>query len=396
MCLFSTSQVKLAVFSHFCQYFSELDIQIQYVLIAVLAISFLFQLFYLLGYHNKLNSYRVEDDLPQAVSPVSVIISARNEAENLAKFLPNILEQQYPQYEVVVVNDCSLDHSEHILAQFEQQYPHLKIVNVTENTRFKTGKKFAVTMGIKAAKYNNLLFTDADCQPVSEHWINRMAVQFEQPERQIILGYSPYYKTGGLLNALIRFETIKTAINYFSAALRGNAYMGVGRNLAYRKELFFEAKGFASHMHVMSGDDDLFVNENATSTNTAIEIHLDSFMYSEPKTTFAAWFKQKRRHMGAGKLYKPRHKRMLGTDALMGLIFYGSFFACLAWKPALYVACGVFALRWLLQVLVYRKQFIRFQGKELLWFWPFLDLTYYLYLNIFGLVGSLIKSTQWK
>lgn len=396
MRLFSTSAGYIDRFLHFCVYFPDLNIQLQEVLAALLGISFLFQIYFLLVYHNKLNAYRITEELNEAQFPVSVIISARNEAENLSKYLPNILEQQYPVFEVVVINDCSVDDSEYILEQFEHKYSHLKVVRVTEHAKFKTGKKFAVTMGIKAAKYDHLLFTDADCQPVSENWIARMAAQFQNPEHQIILGYSPYYKTGSLVNILIRFETVKTAINYFSAALRGNAYMGVGRNMAYTKDVFFKAKGFASHMHIMSGDDDLFVNQNATPQNTAIEIHPDSFMYSEPKAGFGAWFRQKRRHMGAGKMYKARHKRLLSADALTGLLFYGLLIACLFFKPAVYAAAGLFGLRWLLQILVYRKQFIRFQAKDLLWFLPLLDIVYYVYLNVFGLIGSVIKTSKWK
>jgi len=351
---------------------------------------------YLLAYQNKLNAYKPLAELPEAVIPVSVIISARNEAENLTKYLTNILEQVHSQYEVVVVNDCSTDGSDLILEEFEAKYPHLKVVNVTESRKFKTGKKFAVTMGIKAAKYPNLLFTDADCQPASENWITWMTAGFENPDTEIILGYSPYYKIGGFLNSLIRFETIKTAINYLSAAMRGNAYMGVGRNMAYRKELFFRVKGFASHMHIMSGDDDLFVNQNATKHNTVIELNPESFVFSEPKISFGTWYKQKKRHMGAGKLYKGRHKRMLGADALSGLLFYLLFFSCLASTPAMYVAITLFIFRWLAQLLVYKKQFSTLQGRNFIWYLPLADILYYLYLNIFGLVGTLKKTNQWK
>jgi biofilm PGA synthesis N-glycosyltransferase PgaC len=351
---------------------------------------------YLLAYQNKLNAYKPLAELPEAVVPISVIISARNEIENLTQNLPAILNQQYPDFEVVVVNDCSFDGSARLLEELEAQYPHLKVVTVTETRKFKTGKKFALTMGIKAAKHDCMLFTDADCVPASDNWVSFMAANFANPETKIVLGYSPYYRKKGLLNSLIRFETIKTAVNYLSAAMRGNAYMGVGRNLAYRKELFFGAKGFASHMHIMSGDDDLFVNQNATPTNTVIELHQDSFIFSEPKASFGDWGKQKRRHMGAGKLYKGRHKRMLATDALSGLLFYLLFFSCLAAEPARYIAVGLFIVRWLAQILVYRKQFATLQGKDFIWYIPIADTLYYLYLNIFGMVGALKKTNQWK
>ncbi|MCJ8209964.1 glycosyltransferase [Mucilaginibacter sp. RS28] len=369
---------------------------LQQVLLAVLAFGFVVQLFYLLVYHLKLNSYKAEEAPEKECVPVSVIIAARNERDNLERFLPKILTQNYPDFEVIVVNDCSVDDSNYLLDELQAQYSKLKIVTVTESRQFKTGKKFAITMGIKAAKHPYLLFTDADCEPESENWISCMAASFSNPEHQIVLGYSPYVKTKGLLNALIRFETIKTAINYFSAALKGNAYMGVGRNLAYRKDLFFNNKGFASHMHIMSGDDDLFVNENATRNNVAVEIRTDSFTWSEPKASFGEWFRQKRRHMGAGKFYKARHKRLLGLDAISGLLFYSAFTACLFFKPAFIIALVVFVLRLGLQLLIYSKQFRQLKGKDLLWTLPFLDALYYLYLNFFGLIGSLTTTRRWK
>lgn len=374
----------------------DLDLIIQGVLAALMAVFFLFQLVTLLSRQNKLNKFTQADELPILDIPVSVIISARNEAENLKKLVPNLMLQLYPQYELIIVNDCSIDESKWVLEELQAQYPSLKIVTVTESRNYKTGKKFAITMGIKAAKYNCLLFTDADCIPASENWISRMAEHFRDPQNQIVLGYSPYYKTKGFLNSIIRFETIKTAINYLSAALKGNAYMGVGRNLAYRKEFFFNNKGFASHMHIMSGDDDLFVNETATEYNTTIELHPDSFIFSEPKTSVGAWFKQKRRHMGAGKFYKVRHKRMLGTDAFTGLFFYVLFFACLPFEYARFAAISLFLIRLICQMLVYNKQFKRLEGKDLRWFLPFYDLIYYLHLNVFGLIGMFTKTKQWK
>src|SRR5690606_19848156 len=185
----------------------------------------------------------------------SVIISARNESGNLQKNLYTILNQSYKNFEVIVVNDCSYDDSEDILKNIKSEFPdRLKIVNLLEDDRYRRGKMFALTMGIKAAQYEHLLFTDADCVPDSSQWINQMQSSFQQKE--IVLGYSPYIRHKGLLNAIIRFETFYTALQYFSFALKGYTYMGVGRNLAYTKTLFFKHKGFASHMHILSGDDD--------------------------------------------------------------------------------------------------------------------------------------------
>ncbi|MDF2432584.1 MAG: hypothetical protein JWP44_2215 [Mucilaginibacter sp.] len=372
-----------------------LETYIQEALFILFQLCFIIQLYFLVNNQVRLFEYKPLDELPAANIPVSVIISARNEAQNLKENLPSILEQNYPNFEVVVINDCSFDTSDDILSAFKETYPNLKVVTITEHDRFKTGKKFALTLGIKAAKNEHLLFTDADCKPASEHWITWMANNF-MSSAQIVLGYSPYNKQGGFLSLLIRFETIKTAVNYLSAALNGNPYMGIGRNMAYTKSLFFSAKGFAAHMHVLSGDDDLFVNQNATPDNTIIEINPDSFVYTEAKTSFLAWFRQKRRHMGAGKLYKKKHKNELALDAVSGLLFYILLTLCLIFNFEPLLALGLFMFRLIFQIIIYNKIFKRLDGKDLIWYLPFLDMIYYLYLNTFGLIGTFIKTARWK
>ena len=373
----------------------DLEAYLPGILFALLFACFITQLFYLINYHRRLSRYAPLEELKTAGLPISVIISARTEEQNLANNLPSILEQDYPDFEVVVVNDCSLDETEEVLKALSARYPRLKVVNVTENDRFKTGKKFALTMGIKAAKNEYLLFTDADCQPASRNWITRMALNFTTGA-EIVLGYSPYTSTGGFLNSFIRFETIRTAINYFSAALSANAYMGIGRNLAYTKTLFFKNKGFAAHMHVMSGDDDLFVNQNATADNTAIEIHPEAFTYSPAKTSFSTYYRQKRRHMGVGKLYKNKHRRMLSFDALTGFLFYILVILCFIFGHDPLLALGLVLFRIITELILYYKILRKLDGKNLIWYLPAFDLVYYVYLNIFGLIGTFIKTTQWK
>jgi glycosyltransferase involved in cell wall biosynthesis len=347
------------------------------------------------GNQRSLRNYVPFEALPPATVPVSVVISARNEAKNLTENLPSVLNQNYPDFEVVVINDCSFDSSDQVLMDLQTIYPHLKVVTITEHVRHKTGKKFAVTLGIKAAKNEHLLFTDADCKPASDDWITRMAANFTG-STQIVLGYSPYIKTGNFLNPFIRFETVKTGINYLSSAINGDAYMGIGRNLAYTKTLFFGAKGFASHMHILSGDDDLFVNQNATANNTSVEMHPDAFVYTDAKTTLSSWFRQKKRHFGVGKEYKNRHRRLLSLDAMSGFFFYILLTLCLVFNFEPWLAIGLFMFRLILQLVIYSKPFKRLDGNDLIWYLPFLDMIYYLYLNTFGLVGTFIKTTKWK
>jgi len=372
-----------------------LETYIQDALFILFQICFIIQLYFLVSNQNSLAGFKPSEELPAEGVPISVIISARNEAKNLSEYLPSILNQKYPDFEVVVVDDCSFDRSDVVLEDFKGVYPNLKVVTITEHDRFKTGKKFALTLGIKAAKNEHLLFTDADCEPATPDWITRMAANFNG-QVQIILGYSPYKPVRNYLNPFVRFETIKTGINYLSAALNGDPYMGIGRNLAYTKSLFFSSKGFAAHMHILSGDDDLFVNQNATPANTVIEINPDAFTYSNAKTSLTDWYRQKKRHFGVGKIYKSRHRRMLSLDALSGFLFYILLTLCLFFNFEPLLALGLFMFRLIFQLIIYHKPFKRLNGKDLLWYLPLFDMIYYIYLNIFGLIGALIKTTKWK
>src|SRR5690606_25120025 len=214
-----------------------------------------------------------------------------------------------------------------------EKYQHLNVVNIKEHPRYKHGKKFAVTIGIKAAKNDCMVFTDADCKPASNRWLQHIGNSFK-PGVEIVLGYSPYFKIKGFLNKNIRFETFHTAISYLSYSLKRRPYMGVGRNMAYTKTLFFKGKGFASHMHILSGDDDLFVNQNADRYNTNISIHRDAQMWSEPKRTYKSYALQKTRHHGASEAYKGRHKWMLSMQVGSAVVFYLFLILCLFLYPA--------------------------------------------------------------
>lgn len=285
------------------------------LLVEVLLYCFIFiivvQLFYYGYVFGKFASYNHKPPTPKNIG-VSVLICSKNEAENLKNNVPGILNQKYPKFEVVLINDNSTDDSLSIMKSFASKYDHVKIVDVKPIEKFWGNKKYALTLGIKAATYDYLLFTDADCKPVSEHWISEMSKHFSN-QKSLVIGYSPYQKVkNSLLNLMIRFETLMTAVQYFSFARIGLPYMAVGRNLAYKRGLFFEANGFMDHIDLKSGDDDLFVNQVATKTNVALCISKTSFITSKPKTTYKDWLYQKRRHISTAKYYRFNHKLLLG------------------------------------------------------------------------------------
>lgn len=368
-----------------------------YIIFGILGLFLLAQLYYILFVYSKLSRYQIEayqdgTDLPA----ISVIICAHNEQDNLREYLPSILEQDYPNFEVIVVNDFSTDETPWILQEFDEQYAHLKIVDIKEHIRLKHGKKFAVSMGIKASKHQTLVFTDADCAPQSDQWLKEVASAF-RPETEIVLGYSPYLKKRSLLNLLIRFETSHTAMSYLSYALKGDAYMGVGRNMAYKKELFFRNKGFAAHMHVKSGDDDLFVNQNATATNVNIVLAPTAIVYSAPKTTWKSYYKQKARHSGASTIYKKRHQRMLGIQLVSAVLFYVTLIAvAIAFPIFWYVPLTAYLLRLFTQWAIFSSIYRKLEVKELIWWLPLVDFIYYFYICINGLFSRKKKKISWK
>ncbi len=354
------------------------------------------QLYFVVFVYGKLAFYRDKSNRQQATPPLSVIICARNEENNLRQHLPAILGQQYPEFEVILVNDFSTDETKWLLRDLAAQHPNLKVVEIAEHVRLKHGKKFAVTLGIKAAQHEHLVFTDADCVPQSDRWLRHMAAAFGGGE-EIVLGYSPYRRKPGLLNALVRFETFHTAISYLGHALKGDAYMGVGRNLAYTKSLFFRGKGFAAHMHIPSGDDDLFVNQNATPHNTAICIVPEAHVWSEPKTTWSSYARQKTRHVGASKAYRPKHRRMLGTQLISALLFYVWLVLMVALFPQQwYIALGLYLIRLLAQFIVYRPAMRKLQVRKLIWYLPVLDAAFYTYSCINGFFAQFKKQVTWK
>lgn len=268
----------------------------------------------------------------QKTLPVSIIICAKNEEDNLRQNLPLILAQRYsnaagqPMYEVIVVNDASDDATEVVLEKLEQEYLHLKHIAISKNARrdFK-GKKFALSKGVEAANHSLLLFTDADCVPASEHWLRLMVAPLENG-KEIVAGYGAYEYKPGLLNAFVRWETLHTFLQYSTYLMAGKPYMSVGRNMAATKDVFIKAQESAIWNALPSGDDDLLVRICATADNTAIVAHPDAFTFSPAKTNWHDWLKQKQRHISTGKYYKKEIQFLLGLYALSHTAIWVLFF----------------------------------------------------------------------
>ena len=308
-----------------------------------------------------------------------------------------MLEQDYPDFEVIVVNDCSEDNSYDVLGTFLKKYPNLKISTINKDPKFTHNKKFAQFIGIKAAKNEILLFTDADCKPESDKWLEGMTSHFDD-KTDFVLGFGGYFKGNGLLNKYIRSESITIAIQYLGMAIRGIPYMGVGRNLAYRRSVFFKNKGFGTHNHIVSGDDDLLVNSIATGGNTSVEYRHENHTRSVPCSSIYEYLTQKKRHLTTAPYYKFRDKFLLITEPLTRVLFYASFIVLLSFTFLWPWVLVIFALRLITQIVVFSLVQKKLNEPGLLGFLLFFDIFSPLINSIIFLSNRRNRSgkNEWK
>jgi len=375
------------------------------IILIVLFGAFLHQLYYYIRYIKGVLRYRNhlkknKDLFITEQPPISVIICAKDEADNLRKFLPFVLQQDYPNYEVIVINDGSTDETDDLLREFCKNYSNLRTTFVPVGANNLSTKKLGLTLGIKAASNELLLFTDADCMPEDKMWIAKMARNFGK-NTEFILGYGAYFQKKGLLNKLITYDTLFIALQYLGMAAAGKPYMGVGRNLGYRKETFFNNKGFASTLNLKSGDDDLMVNKSSNKNNTRIEIAPESITWSEPKTTYKGWFFQKERHMSVSSYYTAKSKYRLMVEPLSRAIFYSSILAIAIFGNiyTIIAAATLFSFRLLFQLIIINSSAKHFRAKTYFFTLPIFDIflpLVSLYIVTIGRITSKGKSIKWK
>ena len=378
---------------------------IELIAFGILCLAFFYQLYFYLRYVNgvlRLRSKTIKNKISFLTEqpPVSVIICAKDEANNLRQFLPFVLQQEYPDFEVIVINDGSTDETQTLLNDLCVEYQNLRTTFVPVGANNLSTKKLGLTLGIKAAKNELLLFTDADCMPEDNTWIARMARNFT-PETDFILGYGAYLNKKGLLNRLITYDTLFIALQYLGMAIARKPYMGVGRNMAYRKETFFAHKGFASTLNLISGDDDLLVNKASNSKNTKVEIAPDSITWSEPSRTFSEWFFQKERHLSVSSYYKTSSKFRLFLEPMTRGLFYLALILSFVFGGLIIIisAAVLFLARLILQLIIINNSSRHFGERKYLFLLPVFDIflpLVSLYILTFGRITSKEKSVRWK
>lgn len=365
-----------------------------WLLLATVLVQLFYAAYYFLPFANRLPE--PEPDPTQA-QPVSIIVCAHNELDNLRQLLPLLLKQHYPAgFEIVLVDDRSTDDSFLYIQQLTQYYPHVRLVTIASTPKGLAPKKYALTLGIKVARHPQLLFTDADCIPATSQWLLSMQAGFQRPA-DVVLGYSAYAAEPGFLNKLIRFETLLTGAQYLSFAWRGKPYMGVGRNLAYTQDVFRSTRGFASHIRSLSGDDDLFV-QDAVAQGKRITVVADPVAHtlSEPARTWTSWWRQKRRHMSAGRSYRAADRWRIGTFIGINVLFHSISLTLLFFPSDWVPLAGLWALRAALVSGTYLRLSRRLDDPLPGPLLPILDLVYFFYYLALGISLFLYRNLRWK
>jgi glycosyltransferase involved in cell wall biosynthesis len=366
-----------------------------WIALGVFGIVLLVQLYFYLRYFRLLAFYKKQEDINRREHPVSVVICARDEADQIEANLPGVLAQSYKStHEIVIVNDNSQDDTKYLLDGLYKDFKQLHIIELKQEAVHIPGKKFPLSVGIKSAKHELILLTDADCIPSSEHWISKMQNGFSEGI-DIVLGYGGYKKAKGLLNKIIRFDTFHTALQYLSFALGGRPYMGVGRNLAYKRQLFFKQKGFASHHHLPGGDDDLFINGCAHKHNTAVVVDKDAFTLSTPAKKWSEWISQKERHNATGKYYKGSDRLMLAIYMMTHILFFPALVFAFLFLPWVWVLPAL-AVKLLIQGIVFYRCMVKLNEKDLFPYFILWDIWMIFYYTFF--LSSLWKKprTNWN
>ena len=380
--------------------------RLSFYILAVFILALVVQLcihwirFSKLAFFKRYPRLRQDDEL----EPLSVVVCARDAYEQLTELIPMLLSQDYPRFEVVVVNDCSDDETEEYLKDLERREPRIKPVQLRQHLNFFNGKKFPLSMGIKSASYDMVVLTDPDCQPTDSQWLRSVASCYGD-DTEVVVGYCRYRRTGGLLNLMMRFDALQEGLMYLSAALAGKPYMGVGKNLSYRQRIFFENKGFTSHYTMAAGNDDVFIDQVATKRNTKVHVNHEDTVTCQPTTSPAAWARERCKRYSTIKMHRHGARVMMALHYWSQFLFYAALITLCCLKPAFALSFDIpwaayyfpvlavlFLMRYVTQLFIYRGASRRLGERGLLAPLILLDLVFAFLTPLFRITGRLDRN----
>ncbi len=347
--------------------------KIEIIALLVLLLFFGIQLYYYLAHYRKILRYanREEDEKPNytgSLPSVSVILCSMDDSENLKKCLPTILEQDYPSFEVIVVNDSFTEECQSLIHAYTKKYSNLYSTYIPADAKYLSRKKLSITIAAKASKNDILLFTEPNCYVEDKHWIQRMMQNFTT-ETEIVLGYSRMEKKKGYSNRLAAYDNLFSAMQYLGQAITNNPYRGIGRNLAYRKELFFRHKGFSKFLYLQVGEDDLFINQVATKNNTKVEVDVAGI--TTCNISRFDWKVQKMCNALTSGFYPKGIRYLFDFEVITRYIFYALFIGIVTLSSLLYfawmvavIAGIIFITRFIIQLKTINKTAAKLKDRK--------------------------------
>jgi glycosyltransferase involved in cell wall biosynthesis len=365
------------------------------IIFCVFVVVVILQLVYYLGVFGKFSFAKPQIITPKRLS-VSVIVCAKNDAEKVKELIPVLLAQNYPDFELVLIDNASSDETLDIFEEYEKQYRNIRLVKVENNEAFWGNKKYALTLGIKAASKDYLLFTDADCYPTSPDWILNMTSQFTL-NKTIVLGYSAYEKQAkSFLNKIIRYDAVLRATQQFAWAKLGRPFTGNGRNLAYKKDEFFKRNGYINHMNILTGEDALFINDAAGKKNTAMCYSVESFTYTKAKKTFKSWTKERRKAAFTASFFKPFDRFQLKLFTVLQAAFFILMILLLALQFNWMFIVPVIAVRYVAGWITMAKSAVKLNEKDIVYWYPVMEIIL-IFTQLYVYAANLTsKPVHWK
>lgn len=334
--------------------------------------TFLLQMIWYWGLFSRLAFHKSKDRL-LFKQPVSVVVFTGDTFSNLKENIQQILDQDYEDFELLVVNNSGDEEIELYLESMSKQYPNLQVVNINDKLNFFKGRKFPISIGIKSAHNDIVLLTEPICKPVDRQWIDTMQGNFSRLT-DVVLGYSTYPSFSGFFHKLVRFDNMFSGMKYLSLAMNGIPYTGNGRNIAYRRSLFLKKKGFINHYQISEGDSDFFVNRASSAKNTRVEIsHVSHTIYNS-YIKYRSWIRDKKRELLSLKNYKLKHKILVFSYSFSYILFLAALITLLSFNYYMYFVLGIFLIRLLSQLFITKKCMNQLNEKELLLISPLLEL----------------------
>ncbi len=385
---------------NFTQYLSD---TYAIALSAALFAAFIFLCLYYGLYHMRVGNHNrhrndkgtgkpSRNELP----PVSVVLTARNDAAWLKENLVYLLEQEYPEFEVVVVDYLSHDDTPYVLNTLRDYYPNLKIVPFKEDVNLFQGKKYPLSIGIKSAKNDILVLADPDCTPKNLHWLGGIVRGYKDKNTRIVLGYCGVKRTKTILGCMQQYDTLSYGASYLGSALLGHPYTGSGRNMSYRRSFFFERGAFIRHYDVADGSDDLFVYQNADRKNTAICIDPDACLTAEPKKSFALWHEERRHRVATRNRHSLASRLHEDMPYLANTLFYAAAILLILRGTLPWIIVAIIAtLKWTWQIICFSRLTKRFDGGYVHFAAPLLEI-YFIIANTILILLPLPNNRKFK